>query len=572
MVKSNQNDSINKKEQKPQRESQSGNRVPKSQTPKAQNPKAQTFGPKPRPKPPEPSKQQPKIVKPSQTFGPKPPEPSIQQPKIVKPSEDTEMPGLLPRPIRPVIDQTEPDLKKTDPKKGVQNLRRANRVTSPPKSTTTKPEQLTIQKSVSGGFVGGAVPDNADQKKGRANVKDDDPIKSDDLTKSQNLTKGKPQRRDPVNSKEGSRIQDKSRRRGTGNSKDGTGIKDKSPLGPERVSEAGAFESTVNVQNSTQSKNKPKRTRSGIILPDQNSQGSKVGQVSPLPGQRKRKKSAKPKKRRKRFKIPTLKELYIANVHAGNIRRNWNPQMKPFLFDMPQPKTNARRKNIHYFDLVKTRYFLKRAVSSLYRYTRLGHRVLFVGTQLNTSKLVKRAALSCGSAYINQKWLGGVLTNWETISASIRTLLDLNRMNRTGKIFSYGKKEQARLTKKKLRLIKTIGGLQSLVRQPEVVIIIGQNQEYKAVNECLRMKTHSITVLDSDCDPRKAEMYIPANDSVKAALLIILKYLAYSIRLGNKNYEFWERKERELEQQRERAEQAKRRKKRYRRPRPRRDS
>jgi small subunit ribosomal protein S2 len=213
--------------------------------------------------------------------------------------------------------------------------------------------------------------------------------------------------------------------------------------------------------------------------------------------------------------------------------------MEPFLFDLSKQRDSKKIKTIHYFDLVKTQFFIKRAMRLLYNYTATGCQVLFVGTHERSYKVIKEIARLSYSAYINKKWLGGILTNWVTVSGSIETLLELNRLEQTGLIKFYGKKEQSRMMKQKMRLFKAIGGLQFLKKRPDVVLIVGQHEEYKAVDECRRLKIRSITLLNSGCDPRKSDFFIPANDHSRAAIQTVLKYLGYSIRLGNRKYESW---------------------------------
>jgi small subunit ribosomal protein S2 len=235
----------------------------------------------------------------------------------------------------------------------------------------------------------------------------------------------------------------------------------------------------------------------------------------------------KVKKRKKRGL--TLTSMLKAGMHLGHVVRRWNPQMRPFI--------HSQYRNIHLLNLVKTKKCLGYACHALKKETSNGGQILFVATKKQAALQVKQSALACNSAYVNQKWLGGILTNWKTVKGSIETLQRLDIQERTGYLFKLSKKELARKLKQKNKLESTIGGLKHVLGCPTMLVIIGQHEEFKALNECRRLKMPSITLLDTDCDPRKADLYIPANDDSVSSIGLVLRYLVPAIRAGQALHE-----------------------------------
>jgi small subunit ribosomal protein S2 len=235
----------------------------------------------------------------------------------------------------------------------------------------------------------------------------------------------------------------------------------------------------------------------------------------------------KAKKRKKRRL--TLASMLKAGMHLGHVVRRWNPQMRPFI--------HSQYRNIHLLNLVKTKKCLGYACHALKKETSNGGKILFVATKKQAALQVQQSALACNSAYVNQKWLGGILTNWKTVKGSIETLRRLDIQERSGYLFKLPKKEYARKLKQKNKLESTIGGLKHVLGCPTMLVIIGQHEEFKALNECRRLKMPSITLLDTDCDPRKADLYIPANDDSVSSIGLVLRYLVPAIRAGQALHE-----------------------------------
>jgi small subunit ribosomal protein S2 len=213
-------------------------------------------------------------------------------------------------------------------------------------------------------------------------------------------------------------------------------------------------------------------------------------------------------------------------MHFGHQARKWNPKMAPYIY--------AERNGIHIIDLIQTYYHLKKSNQFLSDAAAQGKKFLFVGTKKQATKLIAKVALQCDSYYVNQRWLGGMLTNWKTIKSSIAKLNQLEAREKSGELANLPKKEAASCKKEKDRLQKYLGGLKNMASIPDVVIIVGQLEEMNAVRECQKLGIRSITILDTDCNPTLADLFIPANDDSVASLQLILNSFLDSIRQGQK--------------------------------------
>nr|AWX53365.1 ribosomal protein S2 [Halochlorococcum sp. NIES-1838] len=220
----------------------------------------------------------------------------------------------------------------------------------------------------------------------------------------------------------------------------------------------------------------------------------------------------------------TLEQMIKAGMHLGHQARKWNPKMKPYIY--------GQRDNIHLIDLIKTYINLNQVSSFLTQSTSNGKKVLFVGTKKQAAQLVADAALSCDSFYVNEKWLGGMLTNWSTISLSIQKLKYLETQEQKGIFNKLPKKEAASLIKQKEKLQKYLGGLKKMDRIPDIVIIIGQSEELNALRECNKLGVRSITILDTDCDPSIADLIVPANDDSMPSIKLLLDEFVSAIKKG----------------------------------------
>lgn len=220
----------------------------------------------------------------------------------------------------------------------------------------------------------------------------------------------------------------------------------------------------------------------------------------------------------------TLEQMVQAGMHLGHQARKWNPKMKPFIY--------AQRDNIHLIDLIKTYNHLNYVCKFLTQSASTGKTVLFVGTKKQASQLVAKAALSCDSFYVNEKWLGGMLTNWRTIALSTKKLKYLQSQKQKGFFDKFPKKESARLLKETEKLEKYLGGMKNMDRIPDIVIIIGQSEEINALRECNKLGIRSITIVDTDCDPSVADLIVPANDDSMPSIQLLLNEFVAAIKKG----------------------------------------
>ena len=227
--------------------------------------------------------------------------------------------------------------------------------------------------------------------------------------------------------------------------------------------------------------------------------------------------------------IKSIDEMAEVGMHFGHQARKWNPKMAPYIY--------AERNGIHIIDLIQTYAHLKQVSQFLIESASQGKTFLFVGTKKQATRLIAKAALQCDSFYVNQRWLGGMLTNWKTIKTSIAKLNDLEFREKRGDFENLPKKEAATCKKEKERLQKYLGGLKKMFAIPDVVIIVGQPEEINAVRECQKLGIRSITILDTDCDPTLADLFVPANDDSVASLRLLLTNFLEDIQKGQKQFQ-----------------------------------
>ena len=220
----------------------------------------------------------------------------------------------------------------------------------------------------------------------------------------------------------------------------------------------------------------------------------------------------------------TLEEMVQLGLHFGHQARKWNPKMAPYIY--------GKRNGIHVIDIVQTASRLKEVSNYLTQAASEGKSFLFVGTKKQVSSLIADAAQECDAFYLNQRWLGGTLTNWQTIKTSIARLVELRVLEKHGRFDTLPKKEAAAYRKQKERLEKYLGGVAEMKKIPDVVIIVGQPDERNAVLECQKVGLRTITILDTDCDPTLADLFVPANDDSARSVKFLLDTFVESIRNG----------------------------------------
>ncbi|MBD0336363.1 MAG: 30S ribosomal protein S2 [Cyanobacteria bacterium Co-bin13] len=223
--------------------------------------------------------------------------------------------------------------------------------------------------------------------------------------------------------------------------------------------------------------------------------------------------------------VVTLPELLESGVHFGHQTRRWNPKMAPYIF--------TSRNGVHIIDLVQTAKLIEEAYGFVRRSAEQGQKFLFVGTKRQAAGIVAQEASRCGSHYINQRWLGGMLTNWTTIKSRVERLKELERMEETGAIALRPKKEAAVLRREMEKLQKYLGGIKAMRGVPDVAIIVDIRREYNAVQECHKLGIPIISLLDTNCDPDLVDVPIPGNDDAIRSIKLILGKLADAIYEGS---------------------------------------
>jgi small subunit ribosomal protein S2 len=223
--------------------------------------------------------------------------------------------------------------------------------------------------------------------------------------------------------------------------------------------------------------------------------------------------------------VVTLAELLEAGVHFGHQSRRWNPKMFPYIY--------AERNGIHIIDLVQTAQLLTQACEFTRQASEQGKNFLFVGTKRQAAAVVAQEAERCGAYYVNQRWLGGILTNWFTIRTRVERLKDLENKEESGYLDRLPKKETALLRRELEKLRKNLDGIKDMKRLPDLVVIVDQKRESTAVQECRKLGIPIISILDTNCNPELADIPIPANDDAIRSIKLILGKIADSISEGN---------------------------------------
>jgi small subunit ribosomal protein S2 len=220
----------------------------------------------------------------------------------------------------------------------------------------------------------------------------------------------------------------------------------------------------------------------------------------------------------------TLRQLLEAGVHFGHHTRRWNPKMEPYIF--------GKRNNIHIINLEKTVPMLYEALQAIQSIAKHGGKFLFVGTKRSASELIAQAAINCGQYYVNHRWLGGMLTNWETVSKSIKKLKSLEERIESGEINSLTKKEKLNIERQKEKLDLTLGGIKNMNGVPDAMFIIDTNKEAIAVLEANNLNIPVIAICDSNTNPSGVDYPIPGNDDALRAISLYCDLVAASVLKG----------------------------------------
>lgn len=222
--------------------------------------------------------------------------------------------------------------------------------------------------------------------------------------------------------------------------------------------------------------------------------------------------------------VVSMKDLLEAGVHFGHRTRRWNPKMRPYIF--------TERSGIHIIDLQQTLQRLNEYAVMVRDIIAKGGTVLFVGTKRQAQATVRQEADRCGMPYINQRWLGGTLTNWVTIKQRIDYLLQMERRFDAGEFRALSKKEQLDIEREIEKLNKRIGGLKTLRRLPEMIFIVDINTEDLAVMEANKLRIPTIAMVDTNSNPDLVDFVIPSNDDAIRAVKLVVSVIADAVEEG----------------------------------------
>jgi small subunit ribosomal protein S2 len=223
----------------------------------------------------------------------------------------------------------------------------------------------------------------------------------------------------------------------------------------------------------------------------------------------------------KKMAVVSMRKMLENGVHFGHQTRKWNPQMRPYIY--------TAKNGVYIIDLEKTREQLEVAYAELKKITENGGKVLFVGTKKQAQATILEEALRSGSFYVNQRWLGGTMTNFRTIQKSIKKLLEIEEMEANGTINVYTKKEQANMLKKKDRLENFLGGIKEMKKLPDAVFVVDPLEEHNAVAEAKKLGIPVFALIDTNADPNSVDYPIPSNDDAVRSVKLMVSLIADAI-------------------------------------------
>jgi small subunit ribosomal protein S2 len=217
-------------------------------------------------------------------------------------------------------------------------------------------------------------------------------------------------------------------------------------------------------------------------------------------------------------------QLLEAGVHFGHLKKKWNPKMLPYIF--------AEKKGIHIIDLNKTVECLQETASVLKQIARSGKKILFVGTKKQAKDIVNESARRINMPFVTERWLGGMLTNFNTVRKSVKKMQSIEKMLGDGSFENITKKERLTLSRDKDKMEKVLGGISQLGRVPAALFIVDIGHEHIALAEARRLGIQTFGIVDTNCDPNKVDFAIPANDDATKSIAILVNYITASIAEG----------------------------------------
>lgn len=228
-------------------------------------------------------------------------------------------------------------------------------------------------------------------------------------------------------------------------------------------------------------------------------------------------------------------QLLEAGVHFGHLKKKWNPKMLPYIF--------AEKKGIHIIDLNKTVESLQEAAAAMKAIARSGKKIMFVATKKQAKEIAQECAARVNMPYVTERWLGGMLTNFNTVRKSVKKMQSIEKMLNDGSAESLTKKEKLTLSRDKEKMEKVLGGIAQISRIPAALFLVDIGHEHIALAEAKRLNINTFGMVDTNCDPNKVDFAIPSNDDATKSIAIIVNYVTAAIaeglaeRLANKDEE-----------------------------------
>ena len=222
--------------------------------------------------------------------------------------------------------------------------------------------------------------------------------------------------------------------------------------------------------------------------------------------------------------VVTMRQLLDAGVHFGHQTRRWNPKMKRFIF--------TERNGNYVIDLQQTLTYIDKAYEFIKETVAHGGTVLFIGTKRQAQEAIAEQATRVSMPYVNQRWLGGMLTNFQTVHKRLLRLKDLESMETSGGFVGFTKKEILLMTREKDKLAKTLGGIRNMVKVPSAVWIVDTKKEHIAVGEARKLNIPVVAVLDTNCDPDEVDYPVPGNDNAIRSAALLTKVVAEAVAEG----------------------------------------
>jgi small subunit ribosomal protein S2 len=217
-------------------------------------------------------------------------------------------------------------------------------------------------------------------------------------------------------------------------------------------------------------------------------------------------------------------QLLEAGVHFGHLRKKWNPKMLPYIF--------AEKKGIHIIDLNKTVEGLQEAAAALKAIARSGKKIMFVATKKQAKEITQECAIRVNMPFVTERWLGGMLTNFNTVRKSVKKMQSIEKMLNDGSAESLNKKEKLTLTREKEKMEKVLGGIANISRVPAALFMVDIGHEHIALAEAKRLGISTFGMVDTNSDPNKVDFAIPANDDATKSISIIVNYITAAIAEG----------------------------------------